>query len=337
MIKLFTDTDKKYNTNGDVVIIPFKCVVKNEDNGDYYLTLTLDLKYIDVVKDNSIIVAPTPNGEQAFRVRLIEKRINRLEIKAYHVYYDTDNYVIADSYAVNKTAEGALTHFNLALDSESPYMVYSDIEEINNLRIVRDSFRECIEKVRERWGGHIVRDNWIINLKKDISNDYGVNIEYGKNLSDITATYDWSEVVTKLLPVGKDGTLLDSLYIYAPVSYDIPFSKVVEFQQDIDQEDYETEAAYIAALKSDLYKQARAYVNDYCYPRVNYTLKANPERVHDIGDVIRVHDKRLNIDLLTQVTAYEYDAFNERFISLEFGNYFNTLSNALNKFIKNAK
>ena len=111
---------------------------------------------------------------------------------------------------------------------------------------------------------------------------------------------------------------------------------MVEFQQDIDQEDYETEAAYIAALKSDLYKQARAYVNDYCYPRVNYTLKANPERVHDIGDVIRVHDKRLNIDLLTQVTAYEYDAFNERFISLEFGNYFNTLSNALSKFIKNA-
>lgn len=334
MLRVFKPNDKIYDSNGDAVIVPIKARVKNSDNGDFTLDLTCDTKYNKVIKDRCIIVADTPQGAQAFRVRTITKRINRLEVKAWHVFYDSENYVIADSYAVNKTCDGALTHFNLALDQPTPFMVYSDISTVNNLRIVRESFKDTIDKVIERWGGHLIRDNYSIHVNQSIGKDNGVTIEYGKNLKDLTATYDWDEVCTKILPVGKDGTLIDQLYIESAWQYEIPYTKVVEFQQDLEEDDYPTPEAYQAALKADLYEQAFKYVNEFCYPRVNYTLKGNPEIVSDIGDTIRAKDKRLGVDLLTQVTAYEYDAFAKRYISLEFGNYNNTLSNALKAFIK---
>jgi phage-related protein len=165
MLRVFKPNDKIYDSNGDAVIVPIKARVKNSDNGDFTLDLTCDTKYNKVIKDRCIIVADTPQGAQAFRVRTITKRINRLEVKAWHVFYDSENYVIADSYAVNKTCDGALTHFNLALDQPTPFMVYSDISTVNNLRIVRESFKDTIDKVIERWGGHLIRDNYSIHVK----------------------------------------------------------------------------------------------------------------------------------------------------------------------------
>ena len=73
MIKLFNAADMNYITNGDVVIQPTKARVYNSDNGDYYLELNCGTEYSDYVKPNNIIVAPTPQGEQAFRIRTVTK------------------------------------------------------------------------------------------------------------------------------------------------------------------------------------------------------------------------------------------------------------------------
>lgn len=334
MIKIFNSTDKKYNSNGDAVIIPLKCVVKNADNGEFTLNMTCETKYNDVVKDNYIIVVPTPQGEQAFRVRQIVKKGNRLEVTAFHVFYDSENYIIKDSYAVNNNCYEALVHFNLATDVKSPFIVDSDLSQKLNVRCVRKSLKECVEISLEKWGGHLVRDNWSISIYESIARDNGVNIEYRKNLREMTATYDWSDVVTKILPVGTDGIMIDDTYVYSQVQYDVPFTKVVEFQQDINEDDYPTEQEYIAALKTDLYEQAKKYVNEYCYPRVNYSLKASPEDISGIGEVIRVRDTRIGVDLLTQVTGYEYDAFNERYVTIDFGNFQNTVKYALDNYLK---
>ena len=66
----------------------------------------------------------------------------------------------------------------------------------------------------ERWGGHLVRNNYNVAINDSIGQDNGVLVRYAKNLKDISATYDWNEVATKLLPVGKDGILLPEVYVY---------------------------------------------------------------------------------------------------------------------------
>ena len=329
MIKLFKESDTVYKTNGEVVINATKCRVYNEDGGEFKLSLTCPISYSKYIENNYIIVVPTPAGEQPFRIYEIEKSQNKIDISARHITYDSMNYVIPDSYAVDKTCQGAMEHFNEATDNPSPFSVYSDIEDINTLRVVRKSLYEAINEVNERWGGHIVRDMFSISNLSQIGRDNGITIEYRKNLQSITATYDFSGVCTKLLPVGRDGTLLDTLYVYAPVQYDIPHTKVVDFEQDMEKDDYPSEEAYIAALKADLLTQATDYVNIYCYPSVNYSLKGKPEKVTDIGDVIKVKDERLGIDILTQVISYEFDCITETYKSLEFGNFTDSLSNLM--------
>lgn len=336
MIRAFNATDKLYDTNGEVVIAAIKARVKNSDNGDYYLELTCGTEYNEYIQANNIIVAPTPRGDQAFRIRTVTKKSKRLEAKAWHVFYDSQNYLIADSYAVNMNCNAALNHFNAATDNPSPFTMSSNINIINTYRCVRTSLAECISTVIERWGGHLVRDNWSISLLSDIGVDNGITIEYKKNLKELTASYDWSGVCTKIMPVGKDGILLDELYLYSDIQYDIPYTKCISFDQDIDEEDYKDssgeldEAAYTAALKNDLRAQAVNYLKNSSIPVVNYTLKGNPEKVTDIGDTIEVIDERIGVKILTEVIAYEYDAITKRYVNLEFGNFTNTLSDLLN-------
>lgn len=342
MIRAFNTTDKVYSSNGDAVIAATKARVKNSDNGDYYLELTCGSEYNEFIQANNILVVPTPRGDQAFRIRTVTKKSNKLEVKAWHVFYDSQNYLIADSYAVNLNCNAALDHFNNATDNPSPFTMSSDVTRINSYRCVRTSLAECISTILERWGGHLVRDNWNISILSDIGVDNGITIEYKKNLQELTASYEWANVVTKIMPVGKDGILLDELYLYSDIQYDIPYTKAVSFEQnDIVEEDYQDssgeldEAAYKAALKEDLRTQAVNYLKTYSLPIVNYELKGNPEKVTDIGDTIEVKDDRIGVNILTEVIAYEYDAIAKKYVSLEFGNFTNTLSDLLNNISSN--
>ena len=329
MIRVFGITDNVFNTNGDVVISAGKARVFNSDNGDFYLEISCGNEYNDYIQANNIIVAPTPQGAQAFRIRTVEKKSNRLEAKAWHLFYDSNNYLIADSYAVNMTAKQALNHFNAATDNPSPFTMDSNVVGVNNLRIVRGSLAEAVTQVIERWGGHLVRDNFNITVKGSIGHDNGITIEYRKNLKELTATYEWGDVVTKLMPVGKDGILLDELYIYSATQYAIPFTKTISFEQDIEREDYPSEEDYIAALKDNLREQAQNYIAVACMPIVNYTLKGNPEKVTDIGDIIEVRDSRIGVNVLTKVISYEYDAIANKYVNLEFGNFTPKLSSLM--------
>lgn len=339
MIKIFGKTDTSFVSNGDAIIKPLKARVHKEDNGDFYLNLEADLSYIDYFVEGNIVVANTPQGEQAFRIGNPSKTKNKLTSKCYHVFYDTENYLIEDSYVVDKNCNDALDHLNLATDNPSPFTTLSDIQTVNSYRCVRNSLYEAIKVVMERWGGHLVRDNFNIQLRTTIGQDNGVTVRYRKNLKDITCDENWDEVVTKLLPVGKDGILLNALddsasvYVTSNVQYELPYTKTVSFTQEIDEADYQdengvtNETAYKQALVDNLMEQANAYIDANSVPQVTYTLKANMEKITDIGDTVEVIDERLGIDIMTNVTAYDYDCIAEKYTEIEFGNFKKTLSN----------
>lgn len=335
MLKLFNSTDKIYTTNGDKTIIATKAKVHKEDNGSFYLELETGLEYVNDLVQGNIVVAPTPQGEQAFRLSNPEKTKTKIRVKANHVYFDSQNYLIADSYVVDKNCNDALDHLNSATDNPSPFTTLSNILNINSYRCVRTSLYDAINTVIERWGGHLVRDNWTIKVMATIGQDNGVTVRYAKNLKDITCTEDWSNVVTKLLPVGQDGLLLDELYVYSETQYTIPYTKTITFDQsNVLEEDYTTdgvldENAYQQALINDLRDKAQTYVTNNSVPQVNYTLKANVEKITDVGDTIQVIDERLGINIMTNVIAYDYDCILNKYTELEFGNFTPKLSNLL--------
>ncbi len=329
MIKIFGQTDTEFSSNGDVILQATKARLHKKDNGDYYVEIECSTDYSQHIKNGNIVVCPTPTGDQAFRFLNPELNKNKIKVKAKHVYYDSENYLIKDSYVVEKNCNQALEHLNAATDNTSPFTTVSDVTSINSFRCVRQSLNEAVSTVLERWGGHLVRDNFNIAVRAAIGADNGVTIRYGKNLKEIQKTEDWNSVVTKLLPVGKDGLLLDEIYLYSDTQYAIPYTKTVSFTQDLEQGEEETDDEYQYRLVQDLKQQATAYLAENCKPKINYTVKANIERITDIGDTIEVIDEDLQIDLTTHVVAFEYDCILEKFIQVEFGNTKEKLSNLL--------
>lgn len=340
MLRIFKPTDKDYRTNGDKVIQPLKATVTKEDNDAYYLDLTCGTEYLPWIKSGNIIVADTPQGAQPFRILNPEITHTKITCKCDHIFYDSANYLIADSYVVDSTCNQALDHLNTATEPKSPFRTVSDINTISSFRCVRKSLYEAITTVLERWGGHLVRDGWTIGIRQSIGADNGVVVRYGKNLKSIEASYDWSDVCTKLLPEGSDGILLNALdssvsvYMEASKQYDLPYTKTVQFSQsDIKQEDYKTpdgkhndETAYKRACLADLRQQAQKYLDENCVPKVNYKMSANLEKVTDIGDTIEVIDERMGLDMMTNVISFEYDCIQGRYTSIEFGTFKQTLS-----------
>ena len=316
---------------------------ENSGTGEFeYGAKKIYADYIDYLVSGNILVANTPQGNQAFRIANIEKTRTKIKIKANHVFYDSMNYLIEDSYVVENDCNDALDHLNSATSDLSPFTTISDVTNTNSYRCVRKSLYEAIQVVLERWGGHLVRNNWSIGIYDSIGQDNGVTIRYAKNLKEITATYDWSEVVTKLMPVGKDGILLNdldplaSVYLTSANQYDIPFTKTISFEQDIEEEDYKDEdtgeideTAYRQALIDDLEDKGNEYLAEHSIPSVNYTLSANIEKISDIGDTIEVIDEKLGINIFTNVIAFDYDCILEKYIQVEFGNFTQQLSNLI--------
>lgn len=344
MIRLFRAGDREFSGNGDVVLKPTLAVVRNEDNGDYYLDLETDLSYADLLVQDAIVVVPTPDGEQPFRLGNPVRTGQKIKSKAWHISYDTEQFVIVDSYVMEKDCAGALQHLNAATDTTSPFTVASDVSAVHSFRCIRKSLWEAIQTVLERWGGHLVRDGFNIEICSSIARDNGAVIRNGKNLEGLECSEDWSQVVTKLLPVGKDGILLNELdpqadiYVHADISYAIPYTRTLPFDQGhIVKEDYADDAAYQAALVTDLRAQAAAWVEVHKIPEINYTLHAQLDRVDGLGDIIHVRDSRLGLEFMTQVTAYEYDCVQRKITLLEFGNHKRTLSGLIPDILQRTK
>lgn len=333
MIRVFGQTDTVFTSNGDIVVSPLKAKVHKKDNSDYYLELETSLDYIDFIVEGNIVVANTPTGDQAFRVGNVTKTQHKLVSKCNHVFYDSRNYLIADSYVVDMNCNDALNHLNSSTEPTSEFTTHSDIGTVDSFRCVRKSLYEATQTAIERWGGHLVRNNFDISIKANVGVDNGIIIQYKKNLKDITTQENWDNVVTKLLPVGKDGLLLNAInpnadiYVESSVQYILPYTKTVSFTQDeINQEDYPNETAYTQALVNDLYSQALDYLEINQVPQINYTLKANLDKVTDIGDTIEVIDDRLGINLMTYVIGFVYDCIFEKYTEVEFGNFTASLS-----------
>lgn len=343
MIRLFNTTDTDYSSNGDLVLRPIKAKVKKADNSDYYLTMELPIEYSEYIAEGRIVVANTPQGDQPFRLSNPSKSRTKITVKAWHVFYDSENYLIKAVSVANKNCAEALSAVNGATDEASLFTTSSNITALGSYTAQSTSLYGAINDLLKIYGGHLVRDDYDVKIRSAIGQDNGITVQYAKNLKDISVTENWDSVATKIMPVGKDGILLNavdpsaSVYVESETQYDIPYSKVVSFQQDINESDYPSELAYKTALVNDLRAKATAYVAQNALPQVNYKLSANLDRVVDVGDTIEVIDSRLNVNILTQVISYEWDCIAEIYTQVEFGNFAPTIDGLYNNIINAAR
>lgn len=333
MIRVYDATEKLFENNGIKVIKPLFAEITKTDNSDYYVELEDILDNLEYYQKGLIIRVPTPWGVQGFRCDNPIIQNNRISCKAWHLSYDSENYIIASDSAVEKNCNDAINHYNDNTDSPSPFTVISDIATLRTTIVERKSLFDAFTMLisAENYGGHWHRDNFTFKILSNIGEDRGVVLAYNKNITDIKVEENWDNVCTKLLPYVTDGDTtitLDDPYVELSESiYDIPFTKALKFEHSLNKDDFPSEADFISAVKQWLYAEAVNYLNVNKLPKVNYSVSAKLDNVSDVGDTIYVRHPKCKVDITTNVISIKYNAISGRYTSIEFGNFKKEIKN----------
>lgn len=333
MIKVYDATEKLFNNNGIKALQPLFAEITKADNSDYYVELEDVLDNLEYYQKGLIISVPTPKswGDQAFQCFRCDNPIvknNRISCKAWHISYDSENYVINSATATEKNCNDALNHYNDNTDTPSPFTVISDISLLKTTVMEKaslfDAFTALISS--DNYGGHWYRDNFTFGIMSSIGEDRGVVLAYNKNITDIKVEENWDNVCTKILPYVKDGDTVITLdSVYAELGdnpYAIPYTKTVEFKYEA--QEGEVASKSIDEWKSWLHNQAIQYLEENKLPKINCSVSAKLDNVSDVGDRILIRHPSITdhrFEIPAEVISIKYDAIRGRYTSIEFGNF----------------
>jgi phage minor structural protein len=333
MIRVYDPTERQFNHNGLKVLNPLFAEILKVDNGDYYIELEDMLENLEYYQKGMIIRVTTPWGVQGFRCDNPIIQNNRISCKAWHLSYDSENYIINEASAIDKNCNDALNHYNDNTDTASPFTVISDIPLLRTTEAVRKPLFAVFVDLLSAYGGHWERDNFTFGIRSSIGQDRGVVLAYNKNITDIKVEEIWDNVCTKLLPYVKDGDeeiTLDEIYIEADEHlYDIPYTKAVEFKYE--EREGEVAPSSRTQWQEWLHNQALMYLEANKYPQVNYSVSARLDNISDVGDIIYVKHPKCNVDILTNVISVKYDAIRGRYTAIEFGNFKKEIKSLVNE------
>lgn len=335
MIKIFNATDTNFNTAGNIVVNPLYCKeTKKKSLNGWYIDVEIPIKYKEYIEADKLCVVKTKSKlkPQAFRIcENIKYTTQKIKFTAEHVMFDSRRYILLDVRPTNLNALNGLNYINARTDNVSPFSFSSDVENVNTAYFIRKNLLEAWETFEERWGGVFDADNWNISFKQKVGNDNGAIIAYRKNMQGFEIYEDWSNVCNKVLAVGPNGLVLPEVYRQSDVQYDIPYTKIVDFQTELEN-DEQTESNLITELRTN----ANKYLEENSVPKVSYTINSNIEQDLEIGDTIKVLHPFVTI--FTEVLEYEYNLISKKVEKLTFGNYtrdvktkFENIKNSINK------
>ena len=320
IIKIFNENDRDFSTNGNIVINPRKCKeFKKKSLNGWYLEVEVDVKYKEYIEQDKLCVVKTKSklNPQAFRINNVKKENRIISFTANHVMFDSEKYFLVDVRPTKQNAQNALSNINERTDKPSPFSVYSNVGTQSTAYFIRKNLLEAWATIEERWGGTFDADNWNIRFLKQVGNDNGETISYGKNMQGIQIFEDWSAVCTKIYPVGPNELMLDEEFIESDIQYITPYTKTITFSSDLEAE--EGQEISEEELKKELKEKAEKYLETNKYPQVSYELTSNINQEMEIGDTI--HVKHPLVNLLTEVLEYEHNILTNKIEVLKFGNY----------------
>ena len=339
MITIHEKTAKTFDTFGLGALVPSHCVVEEELNGAY--ELEMKHPYDDGgkwkrIERGRIIYASTPRGKQPFRIYYVKPSMKEISVNARHIFYDLlDNQCEPISHS--GTAEAALTALQAAFAYPMPFSFDTDISltgtlttgRMNPVQALLSDDDEVTSFVKG-YGGELLRDGFRVSVKAALGQDRGVSIRYGKNLVGLEVTEDESEVKTRIICYGKNGSatlesphLGDYIYpkIYTLEDENKTLSEVQAEGQKLLDEGCDIPSINIKADFVALEKT------------VEYREYAVLEEVF-LGDMVTVINTKMGFRKQAKVISYEWDCLLERYNDVELGDFIPTLAASVTSGVK---
>ncbi len=357
MITIYDVDETSFAKNGLGVIQLLSCVVKEELNGLYELngSVLVGMKAYEYITNGNILKVPTPNGYQLFRIFESVKNIDGsiIEFKAKHIFYDL---LKRNVNAISISNSNIQTIGNTILnntDSPTQFTFSTDIEDIANLSINDvngvNAFMNDESSILALTGGQILRDNFNIVVKSNIGADRGYSIRYAKNLTGLDYEDSIENLITRIKPVGlnyNDTPLyLPEVYIdsenineYGVQTSSVKYSdlKVGSTLDDVtltQSRVFELMRERVAKLLADGVDKPTISM------KVNFILLTDTTKYQDykvlekvmLGDTVTIVHSKNDINVKTNVIAYEFNSLSNRYESIELGKAFVQLSNLVSQ------
>ena len=362
MIQLYKKGNNNFSDNGDLVIQPIsnkgKFVTNDEITYEFEHLYDEEGRWKEIAIDDVISVSTPWSEKQLYRIYNIVKDVESMTIYTRHIFFDLNNYVLLDKRPTNMTCKQALNY----ILEDTPYTAESDITDANTSYFVRKNIIEAINgndenSIINRWGGEILPDNFTVNINKKLGGDYGVNITLGKNLKSIEEDINLDDVVTRIIPEGYDGIMLDgdTPWVDSPLinKYSQVRQKVIKFD-DIkvksnadDEEGYDTLAQAQTAM---IERCNTLFEGGLDKPTVNYKVEMyllrDTEEYKDfailedvsIGDTVHCKHEGIGIECDARCISLEWHVEQDDKIAydtIELGtpeqNFFEDTNNISNK------
>jgi phage minor structural protein len=347
MIQIYAPSNTNFNQNG-TALLPISCVWAAEINGSWTIEIdnAIDDRFQNIV-ENAVLKAPTPFGENLYRITQCVKTNSGITATALPIFLDAQNDTfIYDQRPTNQTGQGALD----ILTNGTKYTGYSDIITPNTAYYIMKNLIQCLASDDEnsflnRWGGEIRYSDYDVYINQRLGADNGARVEFGFNLSSIEESIDMSSVVTRIIPTAYNGyTLPDNETVDSPniESYPIIYIRQITYEdiklaEDAQADDVENGITICDTL-DELYEALRTraqaeYTAGIDIPTITYQvdmvdLAKTQEYAQfkdlvtvNLGDTVHVKHRRLGIETTARVIAMEYDCIAQKVTSLTIGDY----------------
>ena len=339
MITIHEKTAKTFDTFGLGTLVPGSCVVEEELNGAY----ELEMKHPydeggkwKRIERGRILYASTPRGMQPFRIYYVKPTMKEIAVNARHIFYDLlDNQCEPISYS--GTATAALAALQAAFAYPMPFSFDTDISltgtmatgRMNPVQALLSDDDEATSFVKG-YGGELLRDGFRVSIKAALGQDRGVSIRYGKNLVGLEVTEDESNVKTRIICYGKNG----SATLESPHLGDYIYPKIYTLEDE-------------NKTLSEVQEEAQALLDGGCdIPSINikvdfvalektveYREYAVLEEVF-LGDMVTVINTKMGFQKQAKVISYEWDCLLEQYNDVELGDFIPTLAASVTSGVK---
>ena len=326
MITIHEKTAQTFDTIGLGTLVPGSCVVTEELNGAY----ELELKHPydeggkwKRIERGRILYASTPRGMQPFRIYYVKPSMKEIAVNARHIFYDLlDNQCKPITHS--GTAAAALAALQAAFAYPMPFSFDTDISltgtlttgRMNPVQALLSDDDEATSFVKG-YGGELLRDGFRVSVKAALGQDRGVSIRYGKNLVGLEVTEDESEVKTRIVCYGKNG----SVTLESPHLGDYIYPKIHTLTEE-------------NKTLSEVQEEAQALFDGGCdIPSINikvdfvalektveYREYAVLEEVF-LGDMATVINTKMGFQKQAKVISYEWDCLLEQYNDVELGDF----------------
>lgn len=335
--RIYDPLEKDFSHNGlGIMIDTSRCDVTEEANGKYEVEIEHPLisRFSDYF-ENGYQIKAKPNDQEDYHIFEIKNTYKDTISNTILIYGQSRTYKIGNREVRHveidsKNGAEAMAAIENGMDEPSDVKLFSDIQTTSSTVFEARNVLSCISgeqgSMVQYWGGEIKREPFKLSLLRRRGRDNVGTVRYGKDLNGLKIKFDWSSIVTKVLPYAdlqnsEDGTT-KRIYGNAVMSelatnYPDVYAKHIQFTEEQGVKDL----ASLNRVAANYFKSINPGSDK---PKISIELEIEKltdseeakefSKIRNYGlfDTFSVYHRLYDIHIDTKITSVVYDSLTEK-------------------------